>query len=56
MDALTDHDEPMTPAEIAGALGKPTNNIRQLLFKMAKAGEIYKPGSRVIGSNPDKPP
>jgi AAA domain len=40
--ALTDYREPMTPAEISTATGKPAANVRQLLFKMAKAGEIYK--------------
>ena len=40
--ALEDHGEPMTPAEIASATGKPGGNIRKLLFKMAKAGEVYK--------------
>lgn len=42
--ALTDHGEPMTPAEISSATGMPSLNVRQLLFKMAKAGEIYKAG------------
>jgi AAA domain len=42
--ALTDNDEAMTPAELAAALGKTSNNIRQLLFKMAEAGEVYRVG------------
>src|SRR6516165_1683144 len=42
--ALEDHGEPMTPAEIASATGKPGGNIRKLLFKMAKAGEVHKVG------------
>jgi hypothetical protein len=42
MAALTDHGEPMTPAEISTATGKTSLNVRQLLFKMAKAGEVHK--------------
>jgi hypothetical protein len=42
--ALEDHGEPMTPAEVASATGKPGGNIRKLLFKMAKAGEVHKVG------------
>ena len=34
--------EPMAPAQIAEELGVPSNNIRQLLSKMAKAGEVEK--------------
>jgi len=44
--ALTDNGEPMTPAELAIATGQPGTNIRQLLFKMAKNGEIYRVGKR----------
>ena len=36
----------MTVAELSAALGKTANNIRQLVFKMAKAGEIHKVKSR----------
>lgn len=42
LDALADAGEPMSPAEIAAATGMPPNNIRQLLFKMTKAGEVAK--------------
>jgi hypothetical protein len=42
LETLKDNAEPMTPAALAAALGKQSNNIRQLLFKMAKAGEVYK--------------
>jgi hypothetical protein len=42
--ALSDHGEPMTPAEIAAATGMAGNNVRQLLLKMAKADEVYKAG------------
>ncbi|HEU0215095.1 MAG TPA: AAA family ATPase [Stellaceae bacterium] len=41
--ALLDLGEPMTPAEIADAIGKPRNStIRVLLAKMRKAGDITK--------------
>lgn len=40
--ALEDHGEPMTPAEIVSATGKPRLNIQKLLGRMAKAGEIFK--------------
>jgi hypothetical protein len=42
--ALKDHGEPMTPAEVAGAIGKPGGTIRKLLFTMAKADEVYRVG------------
>ena len=32
----------MTPAEIAEAISVPRNNVKQLLFKMTKAGEVRK--------------
>lgn len=44
MAALTDNAGPMTPAELTAATGKPAANIRQLLFKMAKAGDVFKVG------------
>ncbi len=44
VSALNDNREPMTPGELAAALGKQPNNIKQLLFKMAKAGEVYRVG------------
>jgi hypothetical protein len=44
IEALTDNREPMTPSELAIALGKQPNNIKQLLFKMAKAGELHRVG------------
>ena len=42
LEALADNQEPMTPAEIADAKGLPRNNVKQLLFKMSKAGEVLK--------------
>jgi hypothetical protein len=34
--------EPMSPAEIADAIGTPRNNAKQFLFQMAKTGEVRK--------------
>jgi hypothetical protein len=44
--ALNDHSEPMTPLEISDATGQPRANVRQLLRKMAKSGELHKIGKR----------
>lgn len=58
VSALTDNREPMTPGELATALGKQPNNIKQLLFKMAKAGEVYRVGKGrywLEPMNPDNP-
>jgi hypothetical protein len=46
VETLRDNREPMTPSELAVVLGKPTNNIKQLLFKMAKMmpAEVYRVG------------
>jgi RecA-family ATPase len=44
--AITDNGEPMTPLEIADATGQRRANVRQLLLKMAKTGELYKIASR----------
>jgi len=42
LEAIENADEPMGPKEIGDALGKPENNIKQLLFKMLKDGEVKK--------------
>lgn len=52
---LTDHGEPMTPAEIATSTGMAGLNVRQLLYKMAKAGEIYKAGKSRYWLEPSNP-
>ena len=44
IDTLADNPEPMTPTELSAAVCKPLNNIKQLLFKMVKAGEIQRAG------------
>lgn len=41
---LSDASAPIGPKEIADALGKSENNVKQLLFKMLKDGEIKKRG------------
>lgn len=55
VSALTDNREPMTPGELAAALGKQPNNIKQLLFKMAKAGEVYRVGKGRYWTDPVHP-
>lgn len=44
LEVLDRADEPMGPKEIANALGWKTDNVKQLLFKMHKDGEIQKRG------------
>ena len=41
---LSNASAPIGPKDIADALGKPENNIKQLLFKMLKDGEVKKRG------------
>jgi hypothetical protein len=38
--ALLDEGAPMSPSEVSAATGMSSNNVKQLLFKMAKAGEV----------------
>jgi hypothetical protein len=47
-------DEPMSPIDVANALGLRRNNVKQLLFKMAKAGEVVKPPGRGKYIHPDR--
>lgn len=44
LSVLIEATEPMSPRELAVATGMPRNNTDQLLFKMAKAGEVLKSG------------
>ena len=44
LEILEGTDEPMGPKEIANALGWKTGNVKQLLFKMHKDGELKKRG------------
>lgn len=39
---LEEEGEPMTPKDIATAVGQPATNVRRLLRKMAKVGEVTK--------------
>lgn len=41
-DNRSDNPDGMTPAEIADATGMKRNNVKQLLYKMVKAGEVEK--------------
>lgn len=42
LDVLHCADDDMSPAELSDATGMTNNNLRQLLFKMGKAGEVVK--------------
>jgi len=53
LGVLTDNKSPMTPTELATATGQPNRNIRQLLYKMAKSGEIFKHGRGRYGLQPN---
>lgn len=44
LSALIEATEPMNPRDLSIACGMPRNNTDQLLFKMAKAGEVLKAG------------
>lgn len=55
LDLLMDATEAMSPAEIAAALGTSPNTVRQLLFKMVKAGEVLKHANRPRYYHPDRP-
>lgn len=44
LDALRDGTGPMSPTDIAAATGMPVNRVKQLLFQMAKAGQVDKEG------------
>jgi AAA domain/IclR helix-turn-helix domain len=51
---LLEADEPMSPSEIADATGMPRNNVRQLLWKMVKDGEVRKLRGRGKYIHPDR--
>lgn len=46
----------MTPDEIGAATGRASLNVRQLLFKMAKADEVYRVGGGRYWIEPLDPP
>jgi len=55
LDALRDADEPMSSGEIADVSGQSNGNVRRLLGKMVRAGEVIKAGrGRYLcsGANP----
>ena len=52
LELLADNRDPMSPAEVADALGLLRNNVKQLLFKMAKDGEVVK-GRRGMYLHPE---
>lgn len=52
-DNRDDNPDGMKPAEIADALGLSRNNVKQLLFKMAKAGEVVKSSKKGQYSHPE---
>ena len=51
-DFLADNPEPITPTDLAAALGWKTNNTKQLLYKMAKNGELVRSKGR-YSATPD---
>lgn len=42
LDVLSEADAAISPSDLAAATGAKANNVKQLLFKMAKAGEVTK--------------
>lgn len=60
LGALDEANEPMSPGDLALATRMTSLNVRQLLFKMTKAGEVSKtkrglyqhPGRQTIDNNP----
>lgn len=55
IDELKGADEPMGPSDLAAATGMAVGNIRFLLHKMGKAGEVLKAGYGKY-AHPDNPP
>lgn len=46
LDFLSDNPEPISPSDLAAALGWKVNNTKQLLFKMVRTGEVFRSNSR----------
>jgi AAA domain len=55
IETIRDHGEPMTPTEIAAALETTANNVKQLLYKMAKNGDVCRMGKGRYGLEPLDP-
>jgi hypothetical protein len=51
LDALRDATAPMSPADIAAATSMAPNNVRRLLFKMTRDGEILRTGKGYVPAN-----
>jgi hypothetical protein len=54
LQVLFEADEPMSPSDVASALGIKPNNIKQLLYKMAKDREVIKFPGRGGYIHPDR--
>jgi hypothetical protein len=54
VEFLGDNREPITPTDLAAALGWKPNNTKQLLFKMAQKGEVMRKNGRYF-LPPDNP-
>ena len=54
LGVLFDAEGPGSPADVAFALGVRSNNIKQLLYKMAKADEVIKLRGRAGYVHPDR--
>jgi hypothetical protein len=54
LDALREATEAMSPSEVAADTGMPRNNTKQLLRKMAAAGEVAKLSGRGKYRHPDR--
>jgi predicted RNA-binding protein YlxR (DUF448 family) len=54
LQILFEADEPMSPSDVASALGIKPNNIKQLLYKMAKDREVIKLPGRGGYIHPDR--
>jgi hypothetical protein len=58
MDVLARSDEPITPTEVADALGKSFNSVKQRLWQMSKDGQVSASDGRYSlpeNHNPDAP-
>jgi hypothetical protein len=54
LDVLKEAEEPMAPIDIAGAIGQPSDNVKELLFKMVKDGQVAKLRGRGCYVHPDR--